>query len=106
MSEQGNEKMEWGLCVAKENVKQGAGGEMARENMELQKLAMILVLYDTMVLCWCQNWCCAEMILFYVKLTFKSAQETDTIWKLAETDSKSALRLPKWVTIMMAKEKL
>ena len=29
----------------------------------------------------------------------------DTIQKLAETDPKSALRLPKWAAITMAKEK-
>ncbi len=48
MSERGNEKTEWGLCVAKENVEQGAGGGMVRENMEPQKLVMILVLYNAM----------------------------------------------------------
>ena len=40
------------------------------------------------------------------KLTFKSTRGTDTMQKLAETDPKSALRLPKWVMITMVKEKL
>ncbi len=53
MSEQGNEKTEWRLCVIIENVERGAGSGMVRENMELQKLATILVLYDVMVLSRC-----------------------------------------------------
>ncbi len=44
----------------------------------------------------CQNLSGTETILSYVKLTFKSTRGTDTIRKLAETDPKSALRLPKW----------
>ncbi len=87
------------------NVGRGAEGGLARENMELRKLAMILVLYDARVLSRCRNMSGTEMILSYVKLTFKSTRETDTIRKLAETDPKSALRLPKWATITMAKEK-
>ncbi len=88
------------------NMEQGAEGGLARENVELQKLAVVLVPYNVMVLSQCQNWSGAETILSYVKLTFKSTQGTDTIQKLAETDPKSALRLPKWVMIRMAKEKL
>ncbi len=99
--------MEWRLHVAIENMEQGTEGGMARENVvELQKLVMILVLYDVMVLSRCQNWSGTETILSYVKLTFKSTRGTDTMRKLAETDPKSALRLPKWATIMMVKEKL
>ncbi len=55
MSERGDKKMEWGLCVVKENVEWGGGGGMARENVELWKLVMILVLYNVMVLSRCQN---------------------------------------------------
>ncbi len=39
--------------MARENVERGAGGGMVRENVELRKLAMILVLYDAMVLSRC-----------------------------------------------------
>ncbi len=39
-----------GLGVARENVKRGTESGMSRENMELQKLMMILVLYGAMVL--------------------------------------------------------
>ncbi len=106
MSEQVEGKTEWGLCVARENIEQGAESWMARENVELQKLAMILVLYDVRVLSQCRNLSGTETILSYVKLTFKSTRGTDTMRKLAETDPKSALRLPKWATIMMAKGKL
>ncbi len=60
-------------------MEQGAEGGLARENMELRKLVAILILYDARVLCQCQNWSGAEMILSYVKLTFKSTQGTDTI---------------------------
>ncbi len=49
-----------------------------------------------MVLSRCRNLSGTETILSYVKLTFKSTWGTDTIRKLAETDPKSALRLPKW----------
>ena len=75
------------------------------KNMELRKLVAILVLYGAMVLSQCRNLSGTETILSYVKLTFKSTRGTDTIRKLAETDPKSALRLPKWATITMAKEK-
>ncbi len=34
----------------RENIERGTEGGMARENMELQKLMMILVLYGAMVL--------------------------------------------------------
>ncbi len=49
---------------------------MARENVELRKLAMILVLYNARVLSQCQNLSGTETILSYVKLTFKSTQGT------------------------------
>ncbi len=55
------------LSVAGENMKRGSEGGMARENMELQKLAMILVLYSAIVLSQCQNWSCTDTILSYVK---------------------------------------
>ncbi len=93
MGERGDEKTVWGT----------ASGEI---NMELRKLMAILVLYDAMVLSRCRNLSGTETILFYVKLTFKSTRGTDTIRKLAETDPKSALRLPKWATMTMAKVKL
>ncbi len=93
MSERGDEETKQWLCVV-------------RENMELQKRPAILVLYDAMVLSRCWNWSGTETILSYVKLTFKSTRGTDTMQKLAEIDPKSALRLPKWVMITMAKEKL
>ncbi len=73
MSEQVDGKTECGLCVARENIEQGAGGGMSRENVELRKLARILVLYDARVLSQCRNLSGTEMILSYVKLTFKSA---------------------------------
>ncbi len=92
MGERGNEKTVWGT----------ASGEI---NVELRKLMAILVLYNAMVLSRCQNLSGTETILSYVKLTFKSTRGTDTIQKLAETDPKSALRLPKWATMMMAKVK-
>ncbi len=38
-------KREWGWHVARENIERGAEGGMARENVVLWKLAMILVLY-------------------------------------------------------------
>ncbi len=53
MSERIDGKTEWGLCVARENVEQGAESGMARENVELQKLAIILVLYNGRVLSRC-----------------------------------------------------
>ncbi len=87
------------------NVERGAGSGLAKENMELRKLVAILVLYDAMLLSRCRNLSGTETILSYVKLTFKSTQGTDTLRKLAETDPKSALRLPKWATITVAKGK-
>ncbi len=53
MSEQVDGKTECGLCVARENIERGAESGMARENMELQKLVIILVLYDVRVLSRC-----------------------------------------------------
>ena len=67
MSERDDGKMEWGLWVARENVERGAESGMARENMELRKLAIILVLYDARVLSRCQNLSGTEMILSCVK---------------------------------------
>ncbi len=67
MSVRGDKKMKWRLCVVIENVERGAGSGMERENMELRKLAVILVLYDVMVLSRCQNWSGTETILSYVK---------------------------------------
>ncbi len=58
--------------MVRENVERGAESGMARENMELRKLAMILVLYDARVLSRCRNLSGTETILSYVKLTFKS----------------------------------
>ena len=46
-------KCGWRQRVARENVERYAGGGMVRENVELQKLVMILVLYDVMVLSRC-----------------------------------------------------
>ncbi len=87
------------------NMERGAEVYWREKNMELRKLVAILVLYDAMVLSRCRNLSGTETILSYVKLTFKSTRGTDTIRKLAETDPTSALRLPKWATITMAKEK-
>ncbi len=98
-------KTAWGAASGEINVERGAESGLAKENMELRKLVAILVLYDAMVLSRCRNLSGTETILSYVKLTFKSTRGTDTIRKLAETDPKSALRLPKWATITMAKEK-
>ena len=106
MSEWGDWENGVGTASGEIDVERGAEGGLARENVELQKLAMILVLYGAMVLSQCQNLSGTETILSYVKLTFKSTWGTDTIWKLAETDPKSALRLPKWAMITMAKGKL
>ncbi len=105
MGERGDEKTVWGTASDEINVERGAEGVLARENVELRKLVAILVLYDAMVLSRCRNLSGTETILSYVKLTFKSTRGTDTIRKLAETDPKSALRLPKWAMITMAKEK-
>ncbi len=105
MGERGYEKTAWGAAIGEINVERGAESGLVKENMELRKLVAILVLYDAMVLSRCRNLSGTETILSYVKLTFKSTRGTDTIRKLAETDPKSALRLPKWATIMVAKEK-
>ena len=105
MGERGDEETAWRTASGEINVGRGAEGVLARENVELRKLVAILVLYDAMVLSRCRNLSGTETILSYVKLTFKSTRGTDTIRKLAETDPKSALRLPKWATITMAKEK-
>ncbi len=86
-------------------MERGAESGLAKENVELRKLVAILVLYDAMVLSRCRNLSGTETILSYVKLTFKSTRGTDTIRKLAETDPKSTLRLPKWVTTTVAKGK-
>ncbi len=80
MSERDDGKMEQGLCVARENVERGAGGGMSRENVELQKLVRILVLYDARVLSRCRNLSGTETILSYAKLTFKSARGTVLYW--------------------------
>ncbi len=98
-------KTAWGAVSGEINVERGAESGLVKENVELRKLVAILVLYDAMVLSRCRNLSGTETILSYVKLTFKSTRGTDTIRKLAETDPKSALRLPKWVTITMVKEK-
>ncbi len=66
MSERGVRKMEWRQHRVRENVKRGTESGMARENMELRKLVMILVLYDVRVLSRCQNLCGTETILSYV----------------------------------------
>ncbi len=105
MGERGYEKTAWRAAIGKINVERGAESGLAKENMELRKLVAILVLYDAMVLSRCRNLSGIETILSYVKLTFKSTRGTYTIRKLAETDPKSALRLPKWATITVAKEK-
>ncbi len=105
MGERGNGKTAWGAASGEINVEQGAESGLAKENVELRKLVAILVLYDAMVLSRCRNLSGTETILSYVKLTFKSTRGTDTIRKLAETDPKSALRLPKWATITVAKGK-
>ncbi len=69
-----------GTGCGKRNIERGAESGMARENVELQKLAMILVLYDVRVLSRCQNLSGTETILSYVKLTFKSARGTVLYW--------------------------
>ncbi len=53
MSERDNGRTEQGLCVARENIERSAGGGMSRENVELRKMARILVLYDVRVLSRC-----------------------------------------------------
>ncbi len=50
MSERDDGRTERGLGVARENVERGAVSGMVRENMELQKLAIILILFDVRVL--------------------------------------------------------
>ncbi len=105
MGERGDEKTAWGAAIGEINVERGAESGLVKENVELRKLVAILVLYEAVVLSRCRNLSGTETILSYVKLTFKSTRGTDTIRKLAETDPKSALRLPKWATITMAKEK-
>ncbi len=51
----------------RDSVERGTEGGMARENMELQKLVMILVLYGAMVLKSMSNCSGTETILSYVK---------------------------------------
>ncbi len=72
MGERGNGKTAWGVASGKINVERGAESGLAKENMELRKLVVILVLYNAMVLSQCQNLSGTETILSYVKLTFKS----------------------------------
>ncbi len=79
MGERGNEKTAWGAASGEINMERGAESGLAKENVELRKLVAILVLYDVMVLSRCQNLSGTEMILSYVKLTFKSTRGTDTI---------------------------
>ncbi len=76
MSERDDGRMERGQGVARENVERGAESGMVRENVELQKLAIILILFDARVLSRCRNLSGTEMILSYVKLTFKSTRGT------------------------------
>ncbi len=68
-----------GTASGEINVERGAEGGLSRENMELRKLVVILVLYDAMMLSRCRNLSGTETILSYVKLTFKSTRGTDTI---------------------------
>ncbi len=62
-----------GLSVVRENIERGTEGGMSRENMELWKLAMILVLCGAMILSQCRNWSCTETIYSVSKLTFRPA---------------------------------
>ncbi len=66
MGERSNEKNGVGTVSGKINVERGAEGGLARENVELQKLVAILVLYDAMMLSRCQNLSGTETILSYV----------------------------------------
>ncbi len=76
MSERDDGRTERGLGVARENVERGAESGIARENVELQKLAIILILFNARVLSRCRNLSGTETILSYVKLTFKSTRGT------------------------------
>ncbi len=62
--------------MARVNGERGAESGMVRENVELLELAMILVQYDVRVLSRFRNLSGTEMILSYVKLTFKSTRGT------------------------------
>ncbi len=55
MGEQGNEKTAWGAASGEINVERGAGSGLAKENVELRKLVVILVLYEAMVLSRCRK---------------------------------------------------
>ncbi len=105
MGERGNEENGVGSCKWRNKCGTRCWEWAGKRKCGTTKLVAILVLYDAMVLSRCRNLSGTEMILSYVKLTFKSTRGTDTIRKLAETDPKSALRLPKWATITVVKEK-
>ncbi len=69
-------KRSGGLCVARENVEQGAGGGMSRENVVLRKLARILVLYGAGAEVDVETILVLKTIYPVSKLTFKSARGT------------------------------
>ncbi len=88
------------MC-GKINVERGAEGELARENVETTKTGGNTgaircegaVSMSKLVWCWNNPILCQTNLQVHVR-------------KLAETDPKSALRLPKWAMITMVKVKL
>ncbi len=76
MSEQDGGKHECRRPGVRENVGRGAEGGMLRENVELQKLAMILVLYGAGAEVDVKTGLVLKTIYPVSKLTFKSARGT------------------------------
>ncbi len=66
--------------MARENVERGAGGGMLRENVELQKLARILVLYGAGAEVDVKTVLVLKTIYPVSKLTVKSARGTVLYW--------------------------
>ncbi len=69
-------KREWRLHEARENVERGVEGGMSRENVVLQKLAKILVLYGAGAEVDVETGLVLKTIYPVSKLTFKSTRGT------------------------------
>ncbi len=73
-------KRSWRRHGARENGEQGAEGGMSRENIVLQKLARILVLYGAGAEVNVETGLVLKTIYPVSKLTFKSTQGTVLYW--------------------------
>ncbi len=73
-------KREWRRRGARENVGRGAEGGMSRQNIVLQKLARILVLYGAGAEVDVKTGLVLKTIYPVSKLTFKSARGTVLYW--------------------------